>query len=96
MLDAPGDFAATLSDDLAGLDLKQIPERVVGRQEEPGGSTCLHQRSCGGVCQKIGVEDPVHGIRRALRARQFRARRARHQTHDVLLARDGRSRKCDG
>ena len=69
MLDAPGDFAATLSDDLAGLDLKQIPERVVGRQEEPGGSTCLHQRPPGRIGQEIGVEGPVHAVRRTLRAR---------------------------
>lgn len=62
------DFATVVCDDLCGVAFQCMPERVIGGEEEPAITAALDDclRSADG--KRVGVEHPLHCIRRAILA----------------------------
>jgi hypothetical protein len=54
-------------DDVRGITLKRLAERIVRRDEEPRILTPRDHRPAGNVAQRIGIIGPVNSVRRACR-----------------------------
>ena len=64
-------LAARPFDEGGPIGFHRMAEGVIGGDEEPGIAAAGDDRPAGGVRQHPGVVDPVHRIRRTLRAGQF-------------------------
>ncbi|GCC47790.1 hypothetical protein chiPu_0031890, partial [Chiloscyllium punctatum] len=95
MLDAAEHLAAIRGDDRRSVALERLAERIVRGEEEPGVAAGFHQRLAGAVGEHVGVVDPVHRVRRALRAREVGRGGARVQIDDVLVLGEVGDREAD-
>ena len=95
MLDAAEHLAAIGDDDRSRIAFERVTEGVVCGQEKPRIATGFDQRLAGAVGEHPGVVDPMHRVRRALRAGEVGRRRTGVQVDDVLLLGEIGDRKAD-
>jgi hypothetical protein len=86
--DAAQHLAAGMSDEVRGVTLQCLAERIVRSDEEPGIAARLHHRSAGGLRQHVGVVDPMHRVGVARPRGQVGRRRASVEVNLVLLLGD--------
>ncbi len=88
-------LAALGLDEIAGVFLERIAERVVGGHEEPAIAAGFHQRAAGAERQRVGIVGPVETVGLAGVAGQARRRRTDHDVDLFLLLRQLVDRERD-
>ena len=87
MAHGPHHLAAAGRDERRGVALEGMPECVVGGDEKPGIPTLLHQCPAGRRRKAVGVEAPVHAVRRTGFSGEIRGGSAGVDVDGVVRAR---------
>src|SRR6185437_751540 len=84
---SPQHLAAAGRDERRGVALEGMPECVVGGDEKPAIPTLLHQCPAGRCRKAVGVEAPVHAVRRTGFSGKIRGGSAGVDVNGVVRAR---------